>query len=255
MILMSPITVHTQWMSAGSFFIWAEMHGSELDAEHLRSLLFAWHEPSFYGTFIEIGSLDRKEGLLLSAEEALDYFAKPLWNEHALIQWDEDSTRLLDAAPDILTAREQDAIVPDFYKWKRGQAGWKLLLDPEEHRADSRDTDRTPPLSSIVEVWLDHLMAERLPNAHARMMLWNSPSVAQSGTEVGVEHTPFDENPEGASLDDAPQEAPVRAPDGLFEDERDWLVSIGWLPDPAPFRVCLQIQEPDAGSAWMMSIV
>lgn len=270
MILMSPIQVHARWIPSGSFFIWAELQGSMLEAEHLKSLLFAWHEPSFYGTFIETMTMERIEGLALGAEEALEYFARPSWNEHASLQWDEQASALLDIAPHLLIARERDAIVPDFRKWKQGRVGWKLLRDdirPDSDAGDGKGTDSDSQLeveddglndaghSPIVEAWLDFLMAERLPHANSRMMLWGA-SVTEESAQLSTGEEVEAKEDKLSEIDSLAGHSVAEGwPVDLFENERDWLVAIGWLPDPSPFRVCLQIQEPDGSSAWTMTIV
>lgn len=247
MILTTPIQIHVNWLPSGQFFIWGALHGSEMEADHLKALLFTWHEPSFYGTFIETVLMERRQGLLLGAEEALEYFAKPSWNEHAALQWDEHGSALLDAAPDLLIAREENLIVPDFRQWKQGRIGWKVRMDEEGNKAEAAAWFRNR--APIVDEWIDWLMAERLPEAQARLLLWDAEEHRHSAG-VGLDSG-------AASGLDSGLDTDTRAglPSDLFENEQDWLVAIGWLPDESPYRVCLQIQEPLVGSAWRMTIV
>ncbi|WP_164821446.1 DEAD/DEAH box helicase [Paenibacillus koleovorans] len=228
MIGPAPIQINVKWLPDGAYFLSGDTQGTALEPEHLRSLLFAWHESSFFGTFIETAGFEGADGVRLGAEEALDFFAKPCWNEHVRLQWSEDGMRLLDAAPELLEAREQDRIVPDYGQWRKGRLVWKVL--------PASDGGGGLEVGGVVGAWLDFLMAERLPLAHSRLALWDG----------GTASSDAEEGPAG------PAEG---SPLELFEDERDWLVSIGWLPDEAPFRVCLQLQEPEVGSVWSMAIV
>src|SRR5438270_269311 len=83
-----------------------------------KNQLFAWHAPSFYGTFIEITELGNKEGVLLPAAMALDYFCHTSDLQHAVFAWDTELAELKQAAPAVREALIAGRCMPDYKKWK-----------------------------------------------------------------------------------------------------------------------------------------
>nr|WP_322790258.1 hypothetical protein [Paenibacillus chitinolyticus] len=112
MIETSPLTVHAVWMPSGAFFVWGTRENGIWDAQDLKGLLFAWHAPSFYGTFIETTEWGHREGLSLPALTALDFFADPHTVKHLSIRWDTDTANLRRLAPEVKEALAGGRFVP-----------------------------------------------------------------------------------------------------------------------------------------------
>jgi SNF2 family DNA or RNA helicase len=220
----SAITVHARWIAPGCFFLYGSRHnGGVSDAYDLKSLLFAWHQPSFYGTFIDVTESMNIEGLQLSALDALDYFCSPSAVSHLKLDWSRELQELMRLAPHVKEALVQGRCMPDFTKWKAGELGWKLAL-PEHAALDG--------LTPLAEQWMDQLIPE-----------W--------GEEDGVLRQ---------SMRQLEQTYPLlrrgKLPADLWMDEEDWLVSIGWQTDGTPFRTCLQLSEPPQGHGnWPLSVI
>jgi SNF2 family DNA or RNA helicase len=217
----AAIHVHVRWIPNGHFFLWGSHPlnpRAYTDPFELKMTLFAWHEKSFYGTFVEQSMIDRKDGLILPAAMALDYFASPGVNPHAQVEWSEETTELLRVAPALMEAIRSGSLSPDFDKWKRGETAWNVPL--------AFGTHSLPYLND----WLDHLLADRLNGFEA--------------LREAVERYHRAVLPDVSTL-----------PEGLWENEDDWLTSIGWTPDPAPFRAGLRLTEPEAGSAWHVNVI
>lgn len=269
----APITVHVRWIPSGCFWLRGERSGVAVDATELRFALFAWHEPSGYGTFVDTIEIDRREGILLPADEALSYFARPSWNEYVRFAWDETGTRLLDAGPDVLLAWERDRIVPDFELWKQGRRGWKFAGDgrldgihalgdsvadgaasARFSEPDQRDREENgtfgDPAELAIHAWIDHLMAERLDRDSIRLL----PPAKEDGPAAASGAETAGARSRASGLTAEASEGPVWPPE-LFDNETDWLIALGWMTDPAPFRTCLQLIEPDFGSVWTLQIV
>jgi SNF2 family DNA or RNA helicase len=216
------LTVHASWLPSGSFFLWGtRVSGGVWDAMDLKNVLFAWHAPSFYGTFVETAEWEQKEGVLLPALEALDYFCGPAPVQHLEISWSREASALLRLAPHIRSALAAGKFMPDYGKWRAGETGWKLQLP------DDVQGLYTPE----VQQWLDRLIPA-----------W----VDEDG-----EHK--------ESLRQLEQAYPLmqrgQLPAGNWLDEEDWLVAIGWQQDTSPFRTCLQLVEPDDEDGWRLRLV
>lgn len=223
MIAAGPYTVHASWQQAGSLFLWgSRKQGGSVDATELKYLLFAWHAPSFYGTFIETAELLGKEGVLVPAEEALHYFCDTAELQHAAMEWAPEAGPLKKAAPAIREALATGSVMPDYDKWRQGAIGWKLEL-PEELRGAET--------SPLFKAWTDSLIESEV----RRRPELRDALERLSGT--------------------VPRIARGDVSADLWLDEEDWLVSIGWKPDTAPFRTCLQLVEPEEGRAWRLQIL
>ena len=238
-----PITIHAEWIPSGSFWIWAKQKGFPLkDVARLKGLLFAWHEPSFYGTFIEGLEMGDREGVLLPAAQALDYFAAPPWVQHANLCWDEETAPLAELSRAAAKALEEDRLVPDFEKWKAGGWGWKLIPG---HASDS---ERLPAFAypPYWDEWIQAVMLERYPDRPIVRSGEERMRRAAESAERGLEPRP-------AVFGGVPNLSPQQVLWGDSED--DWLMSIGWTADEMPFRVALRLSEPEAGDVWRLDPV
>ncbi|GIP35675.1 DEAD/DEAH box helicase [Paenibacillus sp. J2TS4] len=224
MIANASYIVHSVWTQAGSFFLWADrMTGGRVDAFELKQALFAWHAPSFYGTFVEVSELGDKEGIQLPAELALDYLSDPSCPVHRQLEWDSELQDLRKLAPQVRDALEQGRFMPDFAKWSKGEPGWKLELAPEARAL----------LSPAAKEWTDRLIADRV----------------QEQQELRQALSRLEETYERLQQDSPETETP------WWRDEEDWLIAIGWKSDPRPFRTCLQLLEPEEGRGWRLRVL
>jgi SNF2 family DNA or RNA helicase len=187
----------------------------------LKHILFAWHKPSFYGTFLETAELLQKEGVLLPALDALDYFCDPSHAQHMKLHWDENAAALLCTAPVIREALIQGRFMPDFLKWKAGQRGWKLELPPDAAGVEE----------PIVQEWMEHLIPAWIER-DGRM---------KESLQQLEKSYPLLKHSSSSS--------------DIWMDEEDWLVSIGWQTDATPYRSCLQLVEPQEDSTWRLRLI
>lgn len=218
-------SVQAEWLPAGFLLLSAKRSGGgSVDGLELKQRLFAWHEASFYGTFLETREERGKESVLVPADMALDYFCQPELLLHGKIEWSPDLSALVRLAPWVREALELEKFVPDFTRWKQGGMGWKLEL------SDSS----LLPFPPLVKEWSDWLISERVRD---------NPELAQAlrRLEEALSPDPI-----------LPNEAISPA---LWQDEEDWLIAIGWKQDPRPFRTCLQLLEPEQGLGWRLQVL
>lgn len=270
----ATVTVHCTWIASGSFWLWAEQGGYPLDGFALKQLLFAWHKPSFYGTFIECLEMDGREGVLLPAAEAPDYFAAPAWNGHVPIRWSEEALPFAEWGRRAAAAIAEGRVVPDFDKWRAGSWGWKLKGAQADAAAETAGT-AAAELPPFWDEWMQLVMEERRPDVDiVRTGEERRRRTAAASPEAGkaekskpasdwLERPPgLEERAEGREAVIQPEPlAPASVPAAadwtaeLWTDEEDWLVSIGWLPDETPFRPALRLCEPDRDETWSLAIV
>ncbi|MEK3912407.1 DEAD/DEAH box helicase [Paenibacillus sp. FSL H7-0331] len=224
MIEPSAITIHIRPMTPAGFFLYgARPNGGICDAYDLKHLLFAWHQPSFYGTFIEITEFMNMEGLHLPALTALDYLCSPSAVSHTKLEWNRDLRELMRLAPHVKETLVQGRCMPDFTKWKAGELSWKL---------DLPDTIAAAALTPLASAWIDQLIPE-----------WGLEDGALRQSILQLEQN-------------YPLMLRGKLPSDMWMDEEDWLFSIGWQTDGTPFRTCLQLSEPTHGQgAWPVHVI
>jgi SNF2 family DNA or RNA helicase len=234
-----------------------------MDPIELKNQLFAWHAPSFYGTFIETSELGPKEGILLPAAMALDYFCHTSDLQHAVFEWDAELTELKKAAPAIREALIAGRCMPDYTKWKQGKLSWKLRLaerTPIEDGIDDKETNKAKDEHSQdgrnLESVKDQGNANPNQDSFADEVVV-SPLLREWMDSLISEWVR--EQPEfQQALQRLEQAHPLLAgglPADLWLDEEDWLVAIGWKTDSSPFRTCLQLVEPDLDDAWHLQLL
>lgn len=205
-----PIVVEGSWNGAG-VTLWTEDAG-ELEAR-LRDLLFAWHEPSWFGSDIEYTDAEepgKGRKMLIEPLLALDYLCSPQPVRMLAVEWAESAAKLLNGAQRIMNALTQGSFEPDWSGWKDGDRKWRF-------KDAASDTDLW--MNEWLSASLEALLAA---NADIR--------AAWSALERSI----------GPALE-------RRLP-----DEEDWYIGIGLKQDTFPFRIALQLAEPDESGVWSL---
>ncbi|MEK8130694.1 DEAD/DEAH box helicase [Paenibacillus filicis] len=220
----TAIGVHIRWAQQDGFFLWGTRYNNGIcDAQDLRDWMFAWHAPSFYGSFIEVTEASGVEGLFLPALDALDYLAAPATVYHQKLEFTRELAELTKLAAPIRDALSAGRFMPDFAKWKNGELGWKLEL-PERAAAWASAPLAQQWMERLVPLWIeaDGVMREHLARLERSFPLFRR---GQTSPDVWM-------------------------------DEEDWLISIGWQSDGTPFRTCLKLEEPSApGGDWPLRVI
>ncbi|QRG70078.1 DEAD/DEAH box helicase [Brevibacillus choshinensis] len=159
-----------------------------------------------------------EQGLLLSPSEALSFFATPAWLEHMVYKTDHSFSSYQETANAIHKALASGRISPDFSQWKAGHYGWKLIDTPDDY----------PPFGNR---WLSLALEETLFSKSEVGLAWDQLLTQYPAlTVMGGDLSPHME-------------------------EREWLQTIGWLPDLTPFRTCLRlIEAEDSYGEWLLSV-
>ncbi|MED4581247.1 DEAD/DEAH box helicase [Brevibacillus choshinensis] len=159
-----------------------------------------------------------EQGLLLSPSEALSFFATPTWLEHMVYKPDHAFSSYRETALAIHEALSAGLITPDFAQWKTGHYGWKLLNSPADYPVFGNK-------------WLSLALEDMLFSRSEVGLAWDQlltqyPALTITGSDLSP-----------------------------HLEEREWLQTIGWLPDLTPFRTCLRLVEAeDSFGEWLLSV-
>lgn len=213
----------------------------ELTGLELKHRLFAWHEPSFYGTELELIKVGELEAIVLPAEEVIPFFAFRTLLAHIEWKWNDDAERLSALAPLLGECIDKRLYTPDFTAYCNGSLRWSW--DVTAIRA-AFGQERLEKLDLELSNW----------NDEARAGLRAAFSAAVTSRFYNTESDKADLQREFPALFAYENRSAITA--GL--DAETWLVQIGWKADISPFRPMLQLIEPWEGSQyprWRLHLV
>ncbi len=160
-----------------------------------------------------------EHGVMLSPLEALFFFAHPQWLEHIAFAFSLQLKEYQETAAALYSALTSGSFAPDLQEWKIGQMGWKC-------------TDIHQSFPHYGNRWLSLAINEMTDSQDGVRSAWNQlrgqfPALYAMGEELSP-----------------------------HIQEKEWLQSIGWLPDDTPFRTCLQVVEDErGGDDWHLKIL
>ncbi|MFD0712390.1 DEAD/DEAH box helicase [Paenibacillus sp. GCM10027626] len=192
----------------------------------LRPLLFAWHAPSWYGAEVTEREGRRKElELVLDPLLAMDYLSSPKPVRLLQIVWHENLQLLMRMARIIREALLGGWFMPDWLHWSEGQRAWRLRL-PQSGAGSLREETLSllPAEVSILQQWLSQVVERLIAEDSDVKIEWQN-AVYETGESALY----------------------MKA-----ADEDDWLIAIGMKRDEVPFRLALQLLEPDGKAGWRL---
>lgn len=225
---MSRALEHKQWSVDGRWAtgegLWLSGAGWQGSLQRLKHLLFAWHEASWYGAEIEEKRLDGVDGLLLPPLLAMDYASRPQPVRLLAIRWSEEADRLLQTARLIRRCMLGGWYAPLPSGWAGEGARWQpwLPASGQLEPADAAALAAADPL--VLQDWLNLAVEEAIAGDPA--------AAAAAGELTGR----------------------LRGGETM-EDAEDWWVAAGWKRDDKPFRVLLQLLEPEAEQGWRLAVL
>lgn len=220
----------------------------------VKQRLFARHEPSFYGTELEIERLrEELELVVLPAEMVVPFFADPeLLPLHVTWQLEGDAARLAALAPALERGVAERRFVPSFVAYKAGKLRW--TWDEESLDTKSRRAIRALAGGGTDELsgWNEEVQDGEEANAAFLACLGAAFSAAVFQRHYGTEEAAADLRRDFPLLF-----ARDRAAAAAGLDERGWLIAAGWKADTLPFRPLLQLLEPEDADtgAWRLALL
>ncbi|UJF32608.1 DEAD/DEAH box helicase [Paenibacillus hexagrammi] len=285
------ITLHAVLTDSGDALLWGLQDGREMSGHTLRKLLFAWHEPSCYGTKLELQQAGDVSVTILPAEMVLPFFAEPAFMD--MLRWkheDELVIKLLEAAPLLYREAREGRFIPSYKAYRSGQLQWIWEEKPEESGLElemgsgsesGAITEASDGISSaddgngrlgldVIDEDAEDTLVE--PGNHDTDSMVRARILSGLDEEVPGLRAAFSAAVWGIHYAD---EASVlelrRSYPALFRGrelaegaaasaenytEEEWLVRLGWKPDTAPFRPALQLMEPDEeADEWRLRLV
>ncbi|NEW06748.1 DEAD/DEAH box helicase [Paenibacillus sp. SYP-B3998] len=231
------MTLYATLTDSGDALLWGFQDGRELSGENFRKLLFAWHEPSCYGTALELLQAGEFIVTVLPVEMVLSFFAEP--NFMDVLRWEggnEAAKRLLEVAPILYQEAQTGPYAPSYAAFQQGSLLWTWDAEAEG---------------------LKELDWNLLKNSNG---LGDGMSGLRAAFSAAVAKERYGSS---TALTDLRQDYP-----GLFQEpklsatsanaytEEEWLAALGWKPDTAPFRPALQLLEPDEDEDyWRLRLV
>ncbi|MDN4524349.1 DEAD/DEAH box helicase [Fictibacillus fluitans] len=160
MIDVTAIVIHTKWLEEKRMMFWCEKKGSRIHIDDWMPLLFAWHQESYYGTFVD---RDDEQNIYVSAEDAFRLFTNHPRFFLKKSNWTQDAQAMMEEAEWVTCSLKNDVVKPSFAAWKTGLWRWEIegtsrelsdwantaidglaLTEPERLDADPAFFDRFP---------------------------------------------------------------------------------------------------------------
>ncbi|MEK3916023.1 DEAD/DEAH box helicase [Paenibacillus sp. FSL H7-0331] len=220
------MTLHVILTDSGDALLWGFQNGYEVPGDKFRKIMFAWHEPSLYGTTLELRLAGELTVTVLPAEMVLPFFSDP--NFMDIIRWqggNEATQELLAAAPRLYREAKEGRYMPSYSSFRSGKLQWTWEAGSEDLKELDWNTLVSLELSGEDMVGLRSAFSAAVTTEHY-------------ADEAAVS----DLRRDYPALFRGAQAGAASAPT-FTEDE--WLAALGWKPDMAPFRPALQLLEPD----------
>ncbi|TFE26669.1 DEAD/DEAH box helicase [Cohnella luojiensis] len=193
----------------------------------LRRMLFAWHKPSYYGTFIDEWPANGQHGFILPARYTAGFWSEmPLLRHGTVIEWGSGAEELQQAGKLLTKALAEGWFVPALTAGRdnEGKPGWRLLRGNESH----------PELTFTVQC--EQLGYEKLDGQLGAIiadLFTGEEEVAQAWKQVSAAYPASSYVQQTASRP-------------MYVDEYEMWEEIGFRVLSLPFAIGLRLEEPSA---------
>lgn len=218
MIFTETLVIHSEWVEEKGFYIWCtDVEEKPLDTQDWKRNIFAWHEASFYGTFVEETEYSGYPAVLLTPWQAFTFFAGTPENSFLYVELSVQAKKFRDLTAPLLPLIEDGQFMPDFELWNtHGAFGWKPI---DEH------------LTGFAAHWFSYALSDWIQSDSSLKEVW----------EEVITAFPLVKSTAGSAS---------------VVDETNWLERIGWKEDLTPFDVLLRIDEPEMDNGtWKLETV
>ncbi|SDM83671.1 Superfamily II DNA or RNA helicase, SNF2 family [Paenibacillus sp. yr247] len=231
------MTLYMALTESGDALLWGLQDGRDVSGEKFRKLLFAWHEPSYYGTTLDLQHAGDLTVTVLPVEMVLPFFADPYFMDILCWEGGNESTKiLLEVAPILFREAKTGRYLPSYNAFRNGNLLW--TWDTKTDALKELDWDTLKSLDGL---------GEEMSGLRAAF------SAVVTAEHYANEAAISDLRRDYPALFQRSKSAPSSA-DAFTEEE--WLAALGWRPDTAPFRPALQLLEPDEDEDnWRLRLV
>lgn len=280
MTVMRPLQIDAQWLDKGYFLLWSEPY---IPPKELAGVLFSYHKPSYYGTFVRTEKIGPRELLVLPVGWSVSYWLSPPVAGHAMLIWSEKTRLYGKIARYVEQALRGGLLMPDYGMWRRGAAEWRIAWHQMPGFKNDADAFAEIGDASRDDIGLSTGKEENrgdLPHSGA---VHASGDERRSGTAAGMSDAltaaerafadrwlsrlirsvlqhPGHSDDELLAMFPAydrcayAQRKMLELKPAQWIDEKRWLHMLGWEEDPAPFLLALQLSEPEGSDQWRLAI-
>ena len=241
----NQLSIYVTRLHKGDYGFWAEKeNGQRMDASYMKSMLFAWHTKSLYGTAVEIRKTNNGDCLCLSPWETMDYLSSSGPLVHLNFVWSPELEIMIKTAVLYRQMLLEGNFKPSYNKWCQGLCGFQSLAEGEIHDVYIELLEQAVRTGiDWLEQWLDDILFELIHNNDQVRASWMTleqdyPTLLQSWSLKS-------------------RKGSLHPSSHLKLDEEEWLIHIGWKIDDVPFRTALQLVEPDEveNGRWKLQLV
>ncbi len=218
MVIGETFVIHAEWVAEKGFYVWCTTDdGDEIRIKNWKQNLFAWHEASFYGTFLEENDFQHHDAVLLSPWQAFTYFGELPVNSLIEVELSENAEHYHALSSSLLPLVKEGDFMPDFDYWRKSERfGWKPI---------------GTEVTGFAAEWFSEAITDWI----------QADSTLSDSWEEIASTFPLVKSTAGAEF---------------VVDENNWLERIGWKEDLTPFDVMLQIEEPEMDNgSWKLQTV
>ncbi|WP_308637470.1 DEAD/DEAH box helicase [Paenibacillus silvisoli] len=238
------ISIQVSLTAHGDALIYGSIPGYLATGLYVKQRLFAWHEPTFYGTELELEKVQDMELVVLPSEHVIAFFGERRLLEHVEWVWENDAAALVALAPHLAACVEERSYMPSFDAFQRGRLQWTW---DESRLGDEtlRELKRCGMAGGDAgEDYVSKAFGDGLRAAFSAAVFARYYATEEAAADLRRDF------PMLFSRD--------RAAAAAGMDAQAWLIASGWKADTAPFRPLLQLLEPgeDADEeAWRLLLV
>ncbi|MEH7121014.1 DEAD/DEAH box helicase [Neobacillus vireti] len=240
------IKLLTTKLADGRFLLTAQNEdGSYMNPFRWKNLVFSSHEESFFGTLLEIETVNGAEGIVVSGWQLVSLFAKESFNRFIDWDWNEQSEICLASALTLYEGILEKDWLPDFSVWEHGDFRWKLpervkdefdssfweqSVEDEDQGLVSEEHELGTTKDYISDLYNGALDAYLTRNASMKELFGPKLDLLRKQNISGVELA-------------------------RYFDEESWLEWVGIKESDTPFTIGLRLEEPvDGEGAWILGV-
>ncbi|PLT35829.1 DEAD/DEAH box helicase [Bacillus sp. V5-8f] len=244
MINKGYLKVYTTALEDGTYAIAvSDEQNRYLHPQSVHKQLFTWDKASYYGTRLDIDTVDGVPMFILDAWGLLNLFATEGFNSFIEWDWSELSSLCLSAAPVLYETIIDGMPVPDFESLQQGKVAWRIPSEVEDEFSPSfwdERIEQTSPIQEEEQIQVREFINSWYNNAASVFLETYSPMKEKWQRALG-----------------ALKETRL-SPDELqaFFDRDSWLAWLGVSEDAKPFTIGLKLQEPFNGEGpWKLNVI
>ncbi|OCA84583.1 DEAD/DEAH box helicase [Pradoshia sp. D12] len=226
MQLIETLHIQIELLEGGRVFIYGTDEGEPVPAELWATSFFLWDADSFFGTKLDIQTLDGKSGVLMSAHKWMKVLAEEPFNSFINWSWSNWASISLALAQSLYETVENGTVMPDFND--RNQDGITFPL-PQEILEDFQDSFWEQEMARHEHDGIQTITVRRFAEEWLNEAIKDRPGNHRVGDLLDL----F-----------AEKNISTKVLSRFFDGDR-WEIWTGAKEDELPFSMGMRLSEPD----------